>query len=66
MSDDYTPKVILTDRDLALMSAVGCVFPTTYIMLCKFHVEKNVYAKLKKLVRDDKQDALKEAWQGRW
>jgi len=35
-SKDNMPKVIVTDRDGALMNAVGKVFPETYTMLCFF------------------------------
>jgi len=44
-SQDNMPKVIVTDRDGALMKAVGTVFPKTYTMLCYFHIGKNVRAK---------------------
>ena len=35
-SKDNMPKVIVTDRDGALMNAVGTVFPETYTMFCFF------------------------------
>ena len=44
-SKDNMPKVIVTDRDGALMKAVGTVFPKTYTMLCYFHIGKNVRSK---------------------
>jgi len=37
-SKDDMPKVIITDRDGALMKAVGTVFPETYTMLCFFSI----------------------------
>ena len=36
------PKVIVTDRDMSLMKAVGNVFPESYAMNCYFHVQTNV------------------------
>jgi len=39
------PKVIVTDRDNALMNVAGTVFPETNTMLCFFHIGKNVRAK---------------------
>ncbi|XP_052732394.1 uncharacterized protein LOC128196201 [Vigna angularis] len=36
------PKVIVTDRDLALMNAIANVFSESYQMLCRFHILKNV------------------------
>ena len=44
---DLRPKVILTDRDLALMKAVEIVFPTTQSLLCRFHINKNVRMRCK-------------------
>ncbi|GAU32028.1 hypothetical protein TSUD_147240 [Trifolium subterraneum] len=45
------PKVILTDRDTALMNVVAQVFPTSAALVCRFHVEKNVSTKIKELVK---------------
>ena len=39
------PKVIVTDRDSALMNAVAKVLPKTDHVLCYFHIENNVKAK---------------------
>jgi len=33
------PKVIVTDRDMSLMKAVGNIFPESYAMNCYFHVQ---------------------------
>ncbi|XP_014492146.1 uncharacterized protein LOC106754622 [Vigna radiata var. radiata] len=58
------PRVIVTDKDLALINAITNVFLETYHMLCTFHIMKNVKAKCKMLV--DKQEAwdgLMEVWQ---
>ncbi|POS86397.1 hypothetical protein EPUL_003241 [Erysiphe pulchra] len=41
------PIDIVTDRDLALISALKDVFPTTNNLLCVSHVNKNVLAKYK-------------------
>ena len=38
------PLVIVTDRELALMSAIAIVFPSTKNLLCIWHVKKNVLA----------------------
>jgi len=35
------PKVIVTDRDMSLMKAVGNIFPESYAMNCYFHVQAN-------------------------
>ncbi|KAH1225692.1 hypothetical protein GmHk_11G032528 [Glycine max] len=44
------PRVIVTDRDLALMNAVKIVFPEATNLLCRFHIDKNVKAKCKTLI----------------
>ncbi|KAH1226202.1 PKS-NRPS hybrid synthetase [Glycine max] len=53
---DALPRVIVTDRDQALMNAVKDVFPECTILLCIFHINKNVKAKCKSLI------AQKNAW----
>ncbi|GAU47401.1 hypothetical protein TSUD_372900 [Trifolium subterraneum] len=45
------PKVILTDRDTALMNVGSQVFPTSAALVCRFHVEKNVSTKIKEQVK---------------
>ncbi|XP_045830906.1 PKS-NRPS hybrid synthetase cheA-like [Trifolium pratense] len=50
-NEDVRPKVIVTDRDLALMNAVSEVFPTSAAMVCRFHVKKNVSSKMKEIVK---------------
>jgi len=44
------PKVIVCDRDLALMNAINIMFPKATNLLCRFHINKNVKAKCKMLV----------------
>ncbi|XP_058752124.1 uncharacterized protein LOC131625261 [Vicia villosa] len=56
------PQVILTDRDLALMKAVEVVFPTTYNLLCRFHINKNVGMKCKEYVMKDMQETIGTLW----
>ncbi|XP_073223377.1 protein FAR-RED IMPAIRED RESPONSE 1-like [Cicer arietinum] len=56
------PQVIVTDRDLALMNAVGIVFPHAVNLLCRFHIEKNVGAKCKQYVLKDRQESILNMW----
>ena len=42
------PFVIVTDRELALMSALESVFPSTKNFLCVWHINKNILANCKK------------------
>ena len=39
------PKVVVTDRDTALINVVAKVLPKTNHVLCYFHIEKNVKAR---------------------
>ena len=43
-----TPWVFVTDRDLALMSAIKNVFTTSSNILCAWHIAKNVASNCKK------------------
>jgi hypothetical protein len=62
IKEDLFPKVILTDRDNALMNAIAVVFPHTVNMLCRFHIEKNVSSHCKKNLPSDMVDAVMELW----
>jgi len=53
---DSYPRVVVCDRDIALMNAIRIVFLEAYNLLCRFHIDKNVKAKCKMLVH------LREAW----
>ncbi|KAL5138354.1 PKS-NRPS hybrid synthetase [Glycine soja] len=53
---DALPRVIVTDRDQALMNAVKAVFPYCTNSLCSFHINKNVKAKCISLI------GKKNAW----
>ena len=52
------PTIVVTDRELALMSAVEFVFPYAKNLFCVWHVTKNVLAKASKQLRSN--DALEE------
>ena len=60
---DLRPKVILTDRDLALMKAVEIVFPTTQNLLCRFHINKNVGMQCKQYVVKEMQETIDTLWE---
>ncbi|XP_024626634.1 protein FAR1-RELATED SEQUENCE 5-like [Medicago truncatula] len=40
------PKVVVTDRDTTMMNVVENVFPDSSVILCYFHVGKNVREKI--------------------
>ncbi|GAO52328.1 hypothetical protein G7K_6407-t1 [Saitoella complicata NRRL Y-17804] len=58
LMDYFTPLVIVTDRELALMHANAKVFPTAAKLLCRWHIEKNVVTNCKSAFR------TKEEWDG--
>ena len=37
---DSYPKVVVSDKDIALMNAINVVFPEAANLLCRFHVDK--------------------------
>lgn len=45
------PKVIVSDRDTDLMNSIGKVFHTSYTLLCRYHMTKNVRNRVKLAVR---------------
>ena len=56
MRVDSYPKVVVSDRHIALMNAINVVFSKVAYLLCRFHTDKNVKAKCKMIVHP------KEAW----
>ena len=60
---DGYPDVIVSDRDLALVHAIGEVFPHSKHLLCQFHITKNIVAKCKLLVLNaDKCNKIESLW----
>ena len=49
MDENIFLEVIVTDRELALMNAIDVVFPSSKHLLCRWHINKNVLAKCKKM-----------------
>ncbi|KAK9098888.1 hypothetical protein Syun_025933 [Stephania yunnanensis] len=47
------PDVLVTDRDLALISAIEEVFPASSHLLCSWHINKVVLSKTKKMFGED-------------
>ncbi|GAU50943.1 hypothetical protein TSUD_375430 [Trifolium subterraneum] len=59
---DILPQVIVTDIELALMNAIGFVFPHAVNLLCTWHVNKNVSSRCSVLVPKDMHDLVKKLW----
>ena len=49
MDENNLPNVIILDRELSLMNAIATIFPQATSLLCRWHINKNVLAKCKKL-----------------
>ncbi|XP_028068684.1 uncharacterized protein LOC114271253 [Camellia sinensis] len=56
IDNSVLPKVIVTDRELALMNAIDNTFPNARHLLCRWHINKNVLMKCKKMFE------TKEKW----
>lgn len=48
MDDGAMPEVIVTNRELALMNAIGKVFPTAKNLLCRWNINRSVLTQCKK------------------
>lgn len=42
IDERYYPRVIVTDRDLALVGAIREEFPDAHKLLCRWHIEQNL------------------------
>ncbi|XP_057418148.1 uncharacterized protein LOC130712327 [Lotus japonicus] len=63
LREEDMPKVMVTDKDSALMNAVTTTFPTAAHMLCQFHIAKCVKAKCKLTIQDKVMwDDVGDAW----
>ena len=56
IGDGILLGVIVIDRELSLIKAINSVFPAATNLLCKWHINRNVLVKLKKLFE------TKEKW----
>lgn len=56
------PDVIVTDRDNQLIAAVRSIYPDAKQMLCSWHLSKNLVAKGKAGVPQDKWEAFERDW----
>ncbi|KAJ0556837.1 putative transcription factor FAR family [Helianthus annuus] len=56
------PRVILTDRDLALMGACAKVFPDASRLLCRWHIQQNVMKHYKGAFTDEDRKKFLSFW----
>ena len=57
LGQNNRPTVFVTDRELALMNAISDTFPDAKIMLCIWHVKKNILKNCKAIFESN------EAWE---
>jgi MULE transposase domain len=63
-----SPALMITDRDLALITAIDKIFPTpqTQSILCIWHVNKNVLMKAKEYMQGEDSNTRVEEFMRRW
>lgn len=61
-TDHVKPKVFFTDNESALLNASKTVFPDTHVLLCQWHVNKNLTKNLKAGFTKDEWDQLMGCW----
>ncbi|KAH7859446.1 hypothetical protein Vadar_001190 [Vaccinium darrowii] len=62
MDPNSLSEVLVRDRELALMNAIARVFPKATHLLCRWHIEKNVFAKCRRKFDDKTWQKFKHAW----
>ena len=55
---DSFPRVVLTDRDQALMGALGTVLPHSVHLLCRWHIMMNVQMHAKMNIKGNQWAAI--------
>lgn len=59
----FLPKVIVPNRELALMNVIEKMFPNANYFLCRWHICRNVIANYKKLfIANDKEEKCIMSW----
>ena len=63
IDERYYPRVIVTDRELALVRAVEREFPNAHHLLCRWHINQNMLQYCKNKCRGDNEyESIKGAW----
>ncbi|KAI3516123.1 hypothetical protein L1887_15033 [Cichorium endivia] len=63
LDDCMQPRVIITDRELALINACGQVFPNATRLLCRWHIEQNILKNCRPSIRSQHDwDSFKSKW----
>ena len=62
-SEGQLPWAIVTDRELALMTAIGYLFPSASNILCSWHINKNIFARAKEYLANADHVEFCKDWQ---
>lgn len=64
IGERYYPRVIVTDRDLALVGAIRAEFPDAHQLLCRWHIQQNIlkFCKNKFTDGDIDYNSVKKRW----
>ena len=57
------PRVIITDRDLALINAYKKVFPNATRLLCRWHIQRNILKRCRPMIKTQNDwDSFYSTW----
>ena len=63
IEEQYYPRVIVTDRDLALLGACREEFPNSHHVLCRWHIGQNLLQYCRNRCESvDEYDSIKHTW----
>ena len=62
IDERHYPRVIVTDRDLALVGACRAEFPNAHHLLCRWHIEQNLLKYCKNKCSGDEYVHIKRRW----
>ncbi|KAJ9560030.1 hypothetical protein OSB04_005190 [Centaurea solstitialis] len=62
MDECILPRVIVTDRDLALMKACNVLFPDAKKLLCTLHIWNNIFKRRKTVRSKSTWNSFNKAW----
>ena len=62
IDERYYPRVIVTDRDLALVRAVEGEFPNAHHLLCRWHINQNIHKYCTPRCSGDEYEHIKGSW----
>lgn len=61
----FSPSVLVTDREKALMNAISCEIPNAVNLLCRWHIQKNVLTQINKKfisITEEDRTSILDGW----